>query len=244
MPRARRIVLDRVHSRMVDEIAVREYGMSGLVLMENAGRGCAEELIRLGANGDVLVCCGGGNNGGDGFVIARHLANVEIDVRVWVAARPTELAADARANFEILRKTNVPLEILADANEGDLRRKFGDESERGLAWIVDALLGTGAQGSVRPPLDAWIRMINSSAAKVLAVDIPSGLDCDAGEPNGECVQADRTCTFVALKPCFLREPGKGLAGKVAVIDVGVPKEIVAAVERLQRGPGAVDFGQG
>jgi NAD(P)H-hydrate epimerase len=219
---------------MVDEIAVRDYGMSGLVLMENAGRGCAEHLLSLGIDGNVVVCCGPGNNGGDGFVIARHLANADMDVTVMVAVNPRDLPADANANFQILAKSKIMIaQVQTDDETHSGARAFLTGGRRP-AWIVDALLGTGAMGPARPPYDAWIRLINQSTAKVLAVDIPSGLDCDTGATHGECVQADETCTFVAFKPGFLTGPGRRLAGNVTVIDIGVPKEIVRNVERHQK----------
>jgi NAD(P)H-hydrate epimerase len=228
---------------MVDAIAIRDFGMSGLVLMENAGRGCAERLLRHGINGRVLICCGAGNNGGDGFVIARHLANAGIDVRVLMSADPSNLSPDAHANYGILAKTRAPIEHLAGVSPEILRDRFAAAEGGPIAWIVDALLGTGATGPIRAPLDAWIRLINASAAKKLAIDIPSGLDCDSGQPGDPCIEATETCTFVSLKPCFLIEPGKVLAGKVSVIDIGVPKEILIAVERLQRESGSIDFGR-
>ncbi len=235
------MILDCEHSRMVDQIAVREFGMSGLVLMENAGRGCAQHLLSLGIDGVVVVCCGSGNNGGDGFVIARHLANAGVKVRVMLAAKPTELSPDARANYEILAKTATRIESLPSASSDEIRRHLMPESEDKVAWIVDALLGTGASGPVRPPLDEWIRQMNLSKIKTLAVDIPSGLDCDTGQAEGVCVEASQTCTLVSLKPCFLLEPGRNLAGKVSVIDIGVPKEIKFAVEQHQISGGAIDF---
>ncbi len=235
------MVLDREHSRMVDQIAVREFGMSGLVLMENAGRGCAQDLLRLGVDGTVVVCCGSGNNGGDGFVIARHLAIAGIKVRVMLAAKPSELSPDARANYEILAKTATRIECLPHASSDEIRRHLIPENEDKLAWIVDALLGTGASGPLRPPIDGWIRQMNLSKVKTLAVDIPSGLDCDTGQTGGDCVRASQTCTLVSLKPCFLREPGRHLAGIVSVIDIGVPKEIKFAVEQHQISVAAIDF---
>lgn len=235
------LVLDREHSRMVDQIAVGEFGMSGLVLMENAGRGCAEQLLQMGIDGEVVICCGAGNNGGDGLVIARHLRNAGVCVRVLLSARPDSMSEDARRNCEILTKTKLSLTCLAGVNSDEIARHLLDGVGQSPAWIVDALLGTGVAGPVRAPLVAWIRLINASNAKRLAVDIPSGLDCDAGTPNSECIQADATCTFVSFKPCFLREPGRSLAGKVSVIDIGVPQEVLEAVKIRQSEFQAIDF---
>jgi NAD(P)H-hydrate epimerase len=235
------LILDREHSRRVDQIAMRVFGMSGLVLMENAGRGCAEHLLSAGINGQVVVCCGPGNNGGDGLVIARHLAIAGVRVNVLVAAKPEQLSPDAAANFSIIAKTAAAPICLPGANGEEIARRIAPGKGSQVAWVVDALLGTGTQGRVRPPLDRWIRAINSVGLPVLAVDIPSGLDCDTGQAEGECVRATETCTLVAKKPCFLREPGKSFAGKVSVIGIGVPQEIIRFVESQGTGGELVDF---
>lgn len=241
MTAARDLVLDREHSRMVDRIAMEQYGMSGLVLMENAGRGCAEHILRRNVDGEVLICCGPGNNGGDGFVMARHLANAGVDIRVLLNAEPMSLSADARVNHDILAKTETVIEYLGTESESIVRRKLAGSNGKKVVWIVDALLGTGSHGAVRPGMAFWIRLVNESPVPKLAVDLPSGLDCDTGQPNGICVEAAETCTLVALKPCFRREPGRRLSGHVSVIDIGIPQEITKAVEALQRKSGAIDF---
>ena len=196
--------ITRQQSREVDRRAIQQYGMSGLVLMENAGRGTVDVLCRLaesepgGRLRHVAVCCGKGNNAGDGFVIARHLDIRRVEVRVLIWADPAELAGDAAANFHILRQTSVPIDVL------DNRHDAARLAERliGADWIVDALLGTGAGGEPRPPLDEVIDQLNAAAAKRLAVDLPSGLDCDTGAAARHTIRADATCTFVAMKRGF------------------------------------------
>ena len=149
--------------------------------MENAGRGVADVLCRLGIAGPVVICCGKGNNAGDGFVIARHLDLRGHPVRVLLWAKPEELTGDAATNFHILAKTDVPIEVFGDDARCDAHcRSLCD----GAAWIVDALLGTGARGEPRPPFDAVIDQLNAAAAPKLAIDLPSGLDCDTGHPPG------------------------------------------------------------
>ena len=154
--------------------------------MENAGRGVAELLLRLGVTGPVVVCCGKGNNGGDGFVIARHLDNAGVAVRVLLFARPEDLHGDAAVKYRILERSGPPIEILpgSDIDETSLRREL-ETAE----WVVDALFGSGLQGPVRPPFDQIIAAINASGARVLAVDIPSGLDADTGQPLGPTIRA-------------------------------------------------------
>src|ERR1700687_4835978 len=166
--------LTRSQVRDLDRRAIEEFGVPGVVLMENAGRGAAELLLTLGAKGPVAICCGKGNNGGDGFVIARHLDNHRIPVRVHLFARPEELAGDAAVMFGIIERARVPLTVHAGAplSEEDLKQELCSAE-----WVVDALFGTGLSGPVRPPFDRVIAAINGSPARELAVDIASGLDC-------------------------------------------------------------------
>jgi NAD(P)H-hydrate epimerase len=203
--------LTRKQVRAIDRRAIEELGVPGVVLMENAGRGAAEVLLSLGARGPVLVCCGKGNNGGDGFVIARHLDNRDLAVRVLLFANPEELTGDAAINCTIIRRSGVPLEV-----------RSGPPLEPA-EWIVDALFGTGLAGAVRPPFDGVIAAINASGAKVLAVDIPSGLDCDTGEPLGPTVRADHTVTFVAAKKGFENPASQQWVGAIHVVDIGAPR---------------------
>src|SRR3990172_10078303 len=126
--------LDRSQCRHVDQLAVERYGMSGLVLMENAGRGVADSLGRLGIGGLVVVCCGKGNNAGDGFVIARHLDLRRHPVRVLLWAAPEELIGDAGANYRILAKTDVPIERFGPDHDAARLARLLDSA----VWIVDA----------------------------------------------------------------------------------------------------------
>lgn len=190
--------------------------------MENAGRGVADTLCELGLSGPVVICCGKGNNAGDGFVIARHLDLRRHPVRVLLWADPGQLSGDAAANFLILQKTDVPIECFA--SEHDARRL--EERLSGAAWIVDALLGTGARGEPRPPLDAVIDQLNAAAAPTLAVDLPSGLDCDSGRAAGQTILAAHTCTFVAPKPGFFQAGVERYTGEVHVLDIGAPRCLV------------------
>lgn len=206
--------------------------MSGLVLMENAGRGTADVLCQLGIAGPVLVCCGKGNNAGDGFVIARHLdlRGYAVQVALWTNAE--ELTGDAAVNFQILRKTDVPILPVTSAQDLPLF----DEQLAQAAWIVDALLGTGAQGEPRPPLDSAIdRMNGATNAKRLAVDLPSGLDCDTGQPSSHTVRADHTCTFVAAKPGFFAPGADRYTGELHVLDIGIPRKLLEEVVGVRSG---------
>jgi NAD(P)H-hydrate epimerase len=212
-------------SRRIDRRAIEDYGLTGLVLMENAGRGVADCLQRLGIAGPVVICCGKGNNAGDGFVIARHLDLRGYVVRVLVWAEAGELAGDAAANFRVLQRTNIPLLLFGkDHAPAQL-----DAALAGAAWIVDALLGTGARGEPRPPLDAVIDQLNASAVPKLAVDLPSGLDGDTGQAAAHTIRATHTFTFIAPKTGFAA-PGADLyTGQVHVLDIGAPRQLLEEV---------------
>lgn len=212
----------REQSRRVDRLAIEQYGLTGLVLMENAGRGVADLLCRLGIAGPVVICCGKGNNAGDGFVVARHLDLRGHEVRVCLWATPAELAGDAAANYRVLTKTDVPIEIFGPSHDASrLAALLGDA-----AWIVDALLGTGARGEPRPPFDAVIDQLNASPSPKLAIDLPSGLDCDTGRPAAHTIRATVTCTFVAPKLGFTVPEAFPHLGSLHVLDIGTPRNLI------------------
>jgi NAD(P)H-hydrate epimerase len=228
------IAITREQSRQVDRRAVEEYGMSGLVLMENAGRGTADVLCELMADGPpradvprgaVAICCGRGNNAGDGFVVARHMDLRGHEVRVLVWADPAELTGDAGVNFRIIKKSGLPIDVFG--NRHDAARLA--QNLAGVSWIVDALLGTGARGEPRAPLDAVIDQINAADARRLAVDVPSGLDCDTGDAARHTILAADTCTFVAVKRGFLVPGAERYAGRIHVLDIGAPRQLVDEV---------------
>jgi NAD(P)H-hydrate epimerase len=207
--------LTREQSRAVDDWAIRELGLTGLVLMENAGRGVVDVLLSRDTTcRRVLILCGKGNNGGDGFVIARHLLIRGIDCRVVLLVDPGELQGDALANFNILQSIDLTIE---DASQ---LQSAGADCD----WIIDAMLGTGAVGEPREPYRSAIEWLNTQSAKVLAVDLPSGLDCDTGEPSAFTVKADVTCTFHAPKIGFANPTAQEFLGELHVVSIGIPTE--------------------
>ena len=214
--------MSREQVRDVDRRAISEYGMPGVVLMENAGRGAAELLIELGIEGRVIICAGKGNNGGDGYVIARHLRNRGFEVEVWLFCDPAELSGDAAINYRILQAAGWEGRVIDD--DTDFAALFVELQPAD--WIVDALLGTGIRGALRTPFPDIIAALNRSVAKVLAVDLPSGMDCDTGQPLVACVRAGQTATFVAPKLGFLQSGAVACTGTVHVIDIGVPHNLV------------------
>jgi NAD(P)H-hydrate epimerase len=176
-------------------------------------------LERLGINGPIEILCGKGNNAGDGFVIARHLDLRGYKCRVLLLSPPSELRSDAATNYAILTKTGVSILEFGAATLAAL------VADTDADWIVDALLGTGAQGEPRPPLSLAIDWINGQRTKRLAVDVPSGLDCDTGLASAHTVRADHTCTFAAMKIGFLQPAAKQYTGAVHVCDIGVPPRL-------------------
>jgi len=209
--------LTRAQVRAFDKHAIEHLGIPSVVLMENAGRGVAQVLHALGIRGPVVIACGKGNNGGDGLVIARHLANAGCDVSVLLFARPDELSPDAAIQWNIVQKMRLPAQIASQPlDEVTLAATFAKAE-----WIVDALFGTGLTGPVRSPFDRIITLINGSPARVLAVDIPSGLDADTGEPLGPTIRAEHTVTFVAPKLGFRNPAAAAFTGQVHVADIGV-----------------------
>jgi len=218
---------NRAEVREVDRRAIAEYGMSGLVLMENAGRGCTDVMFQLGCRGPVAVVCGKGNNAGDGFVIARHLDLRGVSVRVILLGAAADLRGDAAANYAILAHSGISIAEFS----GQFDETAFDLQLSGVEWIVDALLGTGSTGTPRPPFDAAIRRINAAPAKRAAVDLPSGLDCDTGERAEPTIRADHTCTFVASKIGFSNPKAAPYLGEVHVLDIGAPRRLVEEVAR-------------
>ncbi len=210
----------------MDAYAIETLGIPGVILMENAGRGAADVIAdRLDpiAGKRVAVVAGGGNNGGDGFVIARHLANRGAFVTTFLVAPEENITGDARTNLDAI-----------DALEHEIRRVEGHELPKlarlldGVDLIVDAAGGTGIRGELREPLATVVEQINAADAAVLAVDIPTGLDCDTGSGEGGCVRADWTVTFVADKKGFHADGAEAFTGEVVVADIGIPAEWVFA----------------
>ena len=193
--------LTRAEVRNVDRRAIEEFGLPGVVLMENAGCNAADVLLTAGVTGRVVICCGKGNNGGDGFVIARHLDNAGVDVRVLLVCDPEDYVGDAATFLRVIQSARLPLRRIPTAAVDEWKTEL-----QSAEWIVDALLGTGLTGSVREPYVTAINAINTSGKEVLAVDLPSGMDADTGQPLGVCVRATRTVTFVARKIGF-DQPG-------------------------------------
>ena len=222
--------LTREQARRVDRLAEDELGVPGIVLMENAGRNAADAIADdLSANRGLAIVqacvhiyCGGGNNGGDGYVVARHLHNRGAAVHLFAHKPVDQLEGDAGTNAHICRRMGLPIHA---TNEAD--RKIESDGTPRPSVVVDALLGTGFQGQLRPDLLNVIRTINAMRSednppRIVALDIPSGLDCDTGEPAQAVVHADLTVTFVAPKQGFASPVAQQYLGEVRVADIGTP----------------------
>ncbi len=224
-------VYTRAQHRRVDQIATSEFDIPAIVLMENAGRGCAELLLGRPPCRACVICCGPGNNGADGMVMARHLAIAGVAVKVLVFAAPDRLSELAVIHRRILSHTSIPFQFQPQPESSWLAAELAQVNGIPTDWLVDALLGTGSSGQVRPPLERVIAALNGAAARRCAIDLPSGLDCDRPEPEGPIVRADLTATMVALKPSLVDSRYQHWCGEIAVVDIGVPPEVLRRVER-------------
>jgi NAD(P)H-hydrate epimerase len=246
--------LSRQEVRGLDERAASEVAMPTMLLMENAGRGAAGWLAELagavppdaggrpftppptlpdpGASHGpppprMLILCGPGNNGGDGGVVARHLDTWGFPVRVVWFARSDQLRGDAAAQWSILARSGIAQSAWFDDHPAD---EIDAEAIRtllaGADWLVDGLLGTGLSRPVEGPLRTVIEAINDSGRPVFALDLPSGLDADTGQPLGLAVRAAATATFVAPKLGFTAPGAADFTGEVAVIDIGLSRSLL------------------
>ena len=231
----------REKMREMDRIAIEEYRIPGIILMENAGRSAAECVLTAyrekGFAGPVLILCGKGNNGGDGFVIARHLHNRGLAVRVLFVGNLADVRPDSDpgVNLEILKKmktepgagrrggeSSPPLSVEEAGDDLSLLRDALTDCE----LVVDALLGTGLRGEVREPFKSAIEAVNAASKYVVAVDTPSGLDCNEGAPPGCAVRASETVTMGLPKKGFEKSSAAIYLGKLSVGEISLPGEVI------------------
>jgi NAD(P)H-hydrate epimerase len=218
--------LTRAAAREFDRWAIEELGMPSAALMENAGRAVADvalaELARLGARpGRVVVLCGAGNNGGDGYVVARHLLLAGVVPEIWSSAAPESMGPEAALQRRVVEGLGLSVGRIDDEASCEAAARAWD----GADLLVDALLGTGFRGEVRAPLAGLILRANRARiARRLAVDLPSGLDCDLGTPARATLRADVTVTFVARKQGFDAPGAAQWTGQVLVASIGVPRD--------------------
>jgi hydroxyethylthiazole kinase-like uncharacterized protein yjeF len=215
--------------RLLDRTAIEEYGIAGVVLMELAGAGTARAIMeRWPKARRVGILAGSGNNGGDGYVIARHLINTGVKVTTYLLAPREKISGDARINLEILIKMNAPIVDVGDPQE--LRRHHRDLETMDI--LVDAMLGTGLKTDVQGIYREAIELLNAARVPICAVDIPTGISSDSGRPMGEAVRASMTCTYGLRKIGQVIYPGVVYVGDLVLIDIGLPREMI---ERLAGG---------
>lgn len=219
-PAAGALIFDRAGIRELDRRALSEYGIPGVVLMENAGRGMVEVLRKAFSLDQrpvpVVIVCGRGNNGGDGYVAARHLSNAGIDLSILAVGEP-DPQSDAGVNRRIVEHMGVRLEPWSAVT---LRRD---------SVVIDALLGTGISRPVEGLERDVIAWMNGTGARVLAADLPSGLDADCGEPLGIAVRSTVTATMVGWKVGMLKSAAAGYVRRVEVVDIGAPRSLARAL---------------
>ncbi|MFA5090487.1 MAG: NAD(P)H-hydrate epimerase [Candidatus Omnitrophota bacterium] len=205
-------------ARAVDRRASEAWGIPILVLMENAGNALSQEALRaLPAGKPVAVFCGKGNNGGDGFVAARHLISSGIKTDIFLAGTIGDVKNEARVNLDILSRIGHKAVEVGEHNLCRINKKAS-----GYGFIIDALLGVGISGEVKGIYKELIGIINASKSYILSVDIPSGLDAGSGRVLGSCVKADKTVTFLAKKRGMVIRSGPQYCGRIIVRGLGLP----------------------
>ena len=209
------LAVDTATVREMDRRTIEDFGVPGSLLMENAGAAAAEVACETARPGKVIILAGAGNNAGDGFVVARYLANRGYDVGVIIAVPPEKYTGDALLNFRIINAMGIPAARWTERQ--CLRQDAG--------LLVDALLGTGLKGDLRAPFDEIVTAVNSVDVPVLAVDIPTGLDGDTGRVHGDAVEADVTVTFALPKNGLFEGGGPRYAGRVVLADIEMPRAV-------------------
>jgi ADP-dependent NAD(P)H-hydrate dehydratase / NAD(P)H-hydrate epimerase len=222
-------VLNSAQMREADRRAIHDIGIPSLVLMENAGRQAVAAMEAM--YGDlperhVAVLCGRGNNGGDGFVVARTLAQRGVGVSTFVIGSVAEVRGDARTNLEILGRLGLSVIEIADSQSWELH--FSEFSDCTL--VVDAIFGTGLNAPVTGLIESVIADVNASGIPVVAIDLPSGLSADSHEPIGPSIEASLTITLAAPKLPLVLPPAESRSGDIVIADIGIPVEVIDAVD--------------
>ena len=219
--------LSREQVRSIDRAAIETLGIPGVILMENAGRQCAdavEGFLGSAQGRSVAIVAGAGNNGGDGYVVARHLDLRGARTTTFIVVPAEKITGDARVNLDALRGLKHDVRELSGGRIARLAEMLKD-----FDVVVDAVGGTGIRGALRGDAATAVEQINAAGRPVIAVDIPTGLDCDTGAAAGPAVRAKLTVTFLARKIGFDRPGAAEYTGEVRVADIGIPPETVARI---------------
>jgi len=219
-------LLTAAEMRAVDNHVIKEIGIPGMILMENAGRqvaGVAATFLQRTAGRKVSILCGKGNNGGDGLVTARYLHNQGYKVRVFLLTRFDELSGDTLANYRICGQLGIDIQEVDERYLPKLRFCLSLTD-----LIIDAVLGTGIKGAPGGLVKQVIDLVNDVGKTVLSVDVPSGLDAATGAVPGACIRANTTVTLAAPKVGLLVYPGADYVGELFVADIGIPPVVLDA----------------
>jgi ADP-dependent NAD(P)H-hydrate dehydratase / NAD(P)H-hydrate epimerase len=225
-------ILNAVQMREADRQTIEDVGLASLVLMENAGRqvvSAIEAAYEDRLTGKVAVLCGKGNNGGDGFVVARTLAQRGVDVSVFLIASVAQVKGDARVNLDILGRLGIGVMEVDDEQRWELH---ASEVQR-CTLIVDAIVGTGLTSPLTGLHETVVADVNVMGIPIVSVDLPSGLSADTPHLLGQCVSAAMTVTLAAPKLSLVLPPGEDHAGDVVIADIGIPYDVVDALEGRQ-----------
>ena len=235
------LVFSRKQIREVDRLATEEFGIPSILLMENAARGVTGVILE-GLQGlenpSALIVCGPGNNGGDGLAVARHLANRNVRVAIVLAGAPTAFKGDALTNLTIAQKMDLP--IFEAGNSPGAAMAAADALLGEPVLVIDALLGTGLDRPATGVMAELITQMNAIRVRgstLVAIDVPSGLDCDTGEAGtdasgaGPVVEADLTIALAGVKAGFLTATAQKQVGELVVVDIGAPRELVSRIGR-------------
>lgn len=210
-----------------DRLAIEEYGIPSIVLMENAGLRTAdfikEHFHNSSRRKDIIIVSGCGKNGGDGFVAARHLLNCGFSVTVFILGKRGNIAGDSLTNLRILERMRSQICF----TKTELPNVSFKQKINNCALIVDAIFGTGLKREISDPIKSYINYLNSSKKPIVALDIPSGLNGDTGKVCGIAVKAKYTVTFAFAKKGFFLNQGPKYAGRIYVADISIPKEVLS-----------------
>lgn len=222
-------ILNAAQMREADRFTIEDIGIPSLVLMENAGRqvvAAMEAGYEAALNGRVAVLCGRGNNGGDGFVVARTLLQRGVDVAVFVLGELASVRGDARANLDILGRLGLTVVEINDEQSWELH--FSEISVCTL--IVDALFGTGLREPLAGMFETVVADVNTAGIPVVSIDLPSGLTADSPHLIGACIDASMTVTLAAPKLPLILPPGEAQSGDVVIADIGIPTEVIDGLD--------------
>jgi NAD(P)H-hydrate epimerase len=222
-------ILNAAQMREADRCTIEEIGIPSLVLMENAGRqvvAAIEAAYESRLEGRVAVLCGRGNNGGDGFVVARTLIQRGIDTAVFVVGAVADVRGDARVNLDILGRLGVTVVEVGDEQTWELH--FSEIAQCSL--IVDAIFGTGLKSPLAGMMETVVADVNASGIPIVSVDLPSGLSSDTPHVIGDCIDASLTVTLAAPKLPLVLPPGEAHAGDVVIADIGIPIDVLEGLD--------------